>query len=119
MQSELDSWQGAQLGGYEFGVESVMFPPPPPPLVFFAPKTFPSWSFHPHSQFSPSYIEEVSVVSNLGLTIFIRRKVTLKGHTLNMEDFTQYLGVELQSYMSWNRHMDQAVKKANSTLGFL
>ena len=28
-------------------------------------------------------------------------------------------GVELQSNMSWNRHMDQAVKKANSTLGFL
>ena len=28
-------------------------------------------------------------------------------------------GVELQSNLSWNRHMDQAVKKANSTLGFL
>ena len=44
---------------------------------------------------------------------------TLKGHTLNMEDSTRYLGVELQSSMSWNRHMDQTVKKANSTLGFL
>ena len=43
----------------------------------------------------------------------------LKGHTLNMEDSTRYLGVELQSRMSWNRHMDQAVKKANSTVGFL
>ena len=27
--------------------------------------------------------------------------------------------VELQSSMSWNCHMDQTVKKANSTLGFL
>ena len=36
-----------------------------------------------------------------------------------MEDSTRYLGVELQSSMSWNRHMEQAVKKANSTLGFL
>ena len=36
-----------------------------------------------------------------------------------MENSTQYLGVELQSSMSWNRHMDQAVKKAISTLGFL
>ena len=44
---------------------------------------------------------------------------TLKGHTLSMEDSTPYLGVELQSKMSWNHQMDQAVIKANSTLGFL
>ena len=49
----------------------------------------------------------------------ISSSYTLKGHTLNMEDSTRYLGVELQSSMSWNRHMNQAVKKANSTLGFL
>ena len=49
----------------------------------------------------------------------ISSSYTLKGHTLNMEDSTRYLGVELQSNMSWNRHMDQTVKKANSTLGFL
>ena len=49
----------------------------------------------------------------------ISSSYTLKGHTLNMEDSTRYLGVELQSIMSWNRHMDQTVKKANSTLGFL
>ena len=36
-----------------------------------------------------------------------------------MEDSKRYLGVELQSNISWNRHMDQTVKKANSTLGFL
>ena len=36
-----------------------------------------------------------------------------------MEDSTRYLGVELQSNMSWNRHMDQNVTKSNSTLGFL
>ena len=49
----------------------------------------------------------------------ISSSYTLKGHTLNMEDSTRYLGVELQSSMSWNRHMDQTVKKADSTLGFL
>lgn len=43
---------------------------------------------------------------------------TVKGHTLDMEDSTRYLGVEMQSNMSWNRHMDQTIKKANSTLGF-
>ena len=48
----------------------------------------------------------------------ISSSYTLKGHTLNMEDSTRYIGVELQSNMSWNRHMDQTVKKANSTLGF-
>ena len=49
----------------------------------------------------------------------ISSNYSLKGHTLEMEDSTRYLGVELQSNMSWNRHMDQTVKKANSTLGFL
>ena len=44
---------------------------------------------------------------------------TLKGHTLDMEDSIKYLGVELQSNMAWNRHMDQTIKKANSTLRFL
>ena len=39
---------------------------------------------------------------------------TLKGHTLTTEDYTKYLGVELQSTFSWNRHIDQTVKKANS-----
>ena len=45
---------------------------------------------------------------------------TLKGHTLTTEDYTKYLGVELQSTISWNRHIDQTVKKkANSMMGFL
>ena len=37
----------------------------------------------------------------------------------NKEDYTKYLGVELQSSLSWNRHIDQTVKKANNMLGFL
>ena len=44
---------------------------------------------------------------------------TLKGHTLTTEDYTKYLSVELQSTFSWNRHIDQTVKKANSMVGFL
>ena len=44
---------------------------------------------------------------------------SLKGHILQNEDSTKYLGVELQSILSWNRHIDQTVKKANSMLGFL
>ena len=34
---------------------------------------------------------------------------TLKGHVLQNEDYTRYLGVELQSNLSWNRHIDQFV----------
>ena len=44
---------------------------------------------------------------------------SLKGHTLDKEDYTKYLGVELQSSLSWNLHIDQTVKKANSMIGFL
>ena len=35
---------------------------------------------------------------------------TLKGHVLQNEDYTRYLGVELQSNLSWNSHIDQTVK---------
>ena len=44
---------------------------------------------------------------------------TLKGHTLTTEGYTKYLGVELQSTFSWNRQINQTVKKANSMVGFL
>ena len=44
---------------------------------------------------------------------------SLKGHILDKEDYTKYLGVELQSSLSWIRHIDQTVKKAHSMLGFL
>ena len=49
----------------------------------------------------------------------ITTNYTLKGNTLTTEDYTKYLGVELQSTFSWNRHIDQTVKKANSMVGFL
>ena len=47
------------------------------------------------------------------------RNYSLKGHVLTTEDSTRYLGVELQSNMAWNKHMDQTIKKGNSMLGFL
>ena len=43
----------------------------------------------------------------------------LKGHTLSSEASSKYLGVELESDMSWRSHIDKTVKKVNSTLGFL
>ena len=44
---------------------------------------------------------------------------SLKGHVLQNKDSTKYLDVEIQSSLTWNRHIDQTVKKANSMLGFL
>ena len=43
----------------------------------------------------------------------------LKGHTLEVQDTTKYLGVDLQSMLSWKNHIDRITKKSNSMLGFL
>ena len=43
----------------------------------------------------------------------------LKGHILELQDSTKYVGVDLQSSLSWKKHMDRISKKANSMLGFL
>ena len=48
----------------------------------------------------------------------IVRDFSLKGHVLTTEDSTRYLGVEVQSNMAWNKHMDQIIKKGNSMLVF-
>ena len=44
---------------------------------------------------------------------------TLKGHTLEYEASSKYLGVDLAANLSWNTHIDRITKKANSMLGFL
>ena len=43
----------------------------------------------------------------------------LKGITLQLDKTTKYLGVDLQSNLSWNSHLNRVSKKANSMLGFL
>ena len=67
-------------------------------------------SFHP---------DKCSTVRVSRLRTPVVRDYSLKGHTLATEDSTRYLGVELQSNMSWNKHMDLTIKKGNSMLGFL
>ena len=49
----------------------------------------------------------------------IRLTYVLKGHILEVHDFIKYLGVGLQSSLSWKLHIDRISKKANSMLGFL
>ena len=43
----------------------------------------------------------------------------LEGHLLELQDCSKYLGVDVQSSLSWNNHNNRITKKANSTLGFL
>lgn len=42
-----------------------------------------------------------------------------KGQVLEVQDITKYLGVDLQSSVSFKNHIERICKKANSTLGFL
>ena len=44
---------------------------------------------------------------------------TLCGQILNPVDSNPYLGVELTRTMSWNLHIDNTVKKANSVMGLI
>ena len=44
---------------------------------------------------------------------------SLKGHILDTDSITKYLGVNISNNLSWNHHIDTTVKKGNSTLGFL
>ncbi|XP_052763343.1 uncharacterized protein LOC128223945 [Mya arenaria] len=43
----------------------------------------------------------------------------LKGHTLETEDCTKYLGLNICTNLSWDTHISKIAKKGNSTLGFL
>jgi len=49
----------------------------------------------------------------------LKAKYTLKGITLMEEHSTKYLGVQLQSNISWKDHINIKTKKANNMLGFL
>ena len=43
----------------------------------------------------------------------------LHGHTLDKGDTAKYLGIYLHQKLSWNHHISQVAKKANSTRAFL
>ena len=43
----------------------------------------------------------------------------LKGVTLEEEQSSKYLGVDIQSKLSWKNHISRITKKSNSMLGFL
>ena len=49
----------------------------------------------------------------------LRYPYQLKEHTLEIQDTTKYLGVDIHSTLSWKNHIDCITKKSNSMLGFL
>ena len=68
------------------------------------------WGMAFHSQ-------KCSVLNLTRSRIPIRFNYRLKGHILELQDSTKYLGVDLQSSLSWKNHIDRISKKANSMLG--
>jgi hypothetical protein len=49
----------------------------------------------------------------------LKHAYMLKGHQLEELDSVKYLGVDIQSTLQWNNHINCITKKANSMLGFL
>ena len=67
-------------------------------------------AFHP---------QKCSVFSVTSSRTPIRFNYQLKGVILELQDSTKYIGVDLQSSLSWKTHIDRISKKANSMLGLL
>ena len=44
---------------------------------------------------------------------------TLKGHTLEHQSTSKYLGVDITSKLTWDTHINRVTKKASSMLGFV
>ena len=74
------------------------------------------WELKWGMEFHPQKCSVLSVTRSRSL---IKHLYKLKGHILEVQDCTKYLGVDLQLSMSWKNHIDRITKKANSTLGFL
>ena len=67
-------------------------------------------AFHP---------QKCSVLSITRSRFPVKYSYRLKGHVLDLQDSTKYLGVDIQSSLSWKTHIDRITKKSNSMLGFL
>ena len=61
--------------------------------------------------------QKCSVLSVTRSCTPIRFNYQLKGHILELQESTKYLGVDLQSSLSQKTHIDKISKKANSMLG--
>ena len=67
-------------------------------------------AFHP---------QKCSVLSITRSRSPVKYSYRMKGHVLESQDSTKYLGVDIQSSLSWKTHIDRITRKSNSMLGFL
>ena len=67
-------------------------------------------AFHP---------QKCSVLSVTRSRTPIRFNYQMKGHILELQDSTKYLGLDLHSSLSWKTHIDVISKEANSMFGVL
>ena len=56
------------------------------------------------------HLQKCSVLSVSRARFPIRHPYKLKGHTLETEESTKYVGVDLQTTLSWNNHIDTISK---------
>ena len=78
--------------------------------------TLPEWESKWGMAFHPQKCSVLSITRSRSPGKYPYR---LKGHVLELQDSTKYLGADIQSYLSWKTHIDKITKKSNCMLGFL
>ena len=68
-------------------------------------------------QFHPQKCTVIRINSNRRQ--IINTSYQIHGHTLEVVDSSKYLGVTISEDLTWRKHIDDTVNKANKTLGFV
>ena len=66
--------------------------------------------------FNPEKCEVISITNKRKI---IEGSYSIHGHTLQFTDTTKYLGVTIDTNLSWGHHRNIMTKKANNTTAFL
>jgi hypothetical protein len=77
------------------------------------------WEENWNMKFHPGKCNVLPVTRKLHENRLSRFDYELHGHVLETVENTKYLGVTISTDLSWDDHIDQITRKANSTLGFV
>ena len=75
------------------------------------------WETTWQMQFHPQQCTVIRINSNRRR--LINTNYQIHGHTLEVVDSSKYLGVTISEDLTWRKHIDDTVNKANKTLGFV